>query len=225
MRIQAWRIFSICGVGGLLCFSPVSARAATIAPAYWQEPMKKEHTRFKGAKGTFAEFGDSITVTRAFWEPLAYSPREMSPEMTRAVKTVKAYIKPDCWGQWKGPEFGNDGSMTIRWAHESIGRWLADLNPEVAVIMFGSNDVGQMDVQEYETKLQQVVERCLTNGTVVLLTTMPPRSGHLEKARQFSEATRRVAKRESVPLIDYFSEVIDRRPADWDGSLPQFKNL
>ena len=103
--------------------------------------------------------------------------------------------------------------------------WLADLNPEVAVIMFGSNDVGQMEVDEYETKLQQVIERCLTNGTVVLLTTMPPRSGQLEKARQFAEAARRVAKREGVPLIDYFSEILKRRPIDWDGSLPQFKNL
>jgi len=187
--------------------------------------MKKAHARFKGPKGTFAEFGDSITVTRAFWEPLAYSPADMSPEMRRALKTVKAYIKPDCWGQWKGPKFGNDGSMTIRWAHENIGRWLADLNPELAVIMFGSNDVGQMDVQEYEMKLQQVVERCLTNGTIVLLTTMPPGSGQLEKARQFSEAARRVAKHESVPLIDYFAEIVNRRPTDWDGSLPQFKDL
>jgi len=216
-------ISSICVVS--ICFCSLSAFSSANHPAYWQEPMKKVHARFSGPKGSFAQFGDSISVTRAFWSPLAYEPKEMSPEMGRAVKSVKEYMKRDCWSEWKGPEFGNDGSMTIRWAHESIGRWLADLNPEVAVIMFGSNDVGQMDVQEYETKLQQVVERCLTNGTVVLLTTMPPRSGHLEKARQFSEATRRVAKRESVPLIDYFSEVIDRRPADWDGSLPQFKNL
>jgi len=161
----------------------------------------------------------------AFWAPLAYEPREMSPEMARAVKSVKSYMKPDCWRNWKGPKFGNDGSMTIRWAHDNIDRWLKDLNPEVAVIMFGSNDVGQMDVQEYETKLQQVIGRCLTNGTIVLLTTMPPRSGHLDKVRQFADAARRVAKRESVPVIDYFAEILNRRPADWDGSLPQFKDL
>ena len=161
----------------------------------------------------------------AFWTPLSDAPKEMSPEMARAVNTIKDYMKPDCWRKWKGPEFGNNGSMTVRWAHDNIDRWLKDLNPEVAVIMFGSNDVGQMDVQEYETKLQQVIERCLTNGTIVLLTTMPPRSGHLDKARQFADAARRVAKRESVPLIDYFAEILNRRPADWDGSLPQFKNL
>jgi len=223
MWIRPGPIFSICAVS--ICFCSLPAFSATDNPAYWQEPMKQVHSRFHGFTGTFAQFGDSITVTMAFWTPLADAPKEMSPEMARAVNTVKDYMKPDCWRKWKGPEFGNNGSMTIRWAHDNIDRWLKDLNPEVAVIMFGSNDVGQMDVQEYETKLQQVVERCLTNGTIVLLTTMPPRSGHLDKARQFADAARRVAKRESVPLIDYFAEILNRRPADWDGSLPQFKDL
>ena len=192
---------------------------------YWVEPMKQVHARFSGTKGTFAQFGDSITVTMAFWAPLAGNPKEMSPEMAAAQKLVKTYIKPECWSEWKGAEFGNEGSMTIRWAHENIDRWLKKLNPEAAVIMFGSNDVGAMEVQEYETKFQQVVERCLANGTIVLMTTMPPRSGRLEKARQFAEATRRIAQKEKLPLVDYFAEILKRRAEDWDGSLPQFKNL
>src|SRR6266850_5335715 len=51
------------------------------------------------------------------------------------------------------------------------------------------------------------------------------RSGHMEKARQFAEAVRRIAGKEKLPLIDYFSEILKRRPDDWDGSLPQFKAL
>src|SRR5205809_115987 len=92
-------------------------------------------------------------------------------------------------------EFGINGSMTIRWAYDNVDQWLKKLNPEVAIIMFGSNDVGQMEVSEYETRLQQVVQRCLTNGTVVIITTMPPRSGRLEKSRQFAEAARGVAQK------------------------------
>ena len=91
--------------------------------------------------------------------------------------------------------------------------------------MFGSNDVGQMDVLEYETKTREVVERCLTNGTVVILSTMPPRSGLLEKSRRFADAVRKIAKDEQVPLVDYFGEILQRRPEDWDGSLPKFKGL
>jgi hypothetical protein len=185
--------------------------------------MKRVHARFHGTNGTFAQFGDSITVTMAFWAPLAQNPNAMSAEMTKAMRLVKQYQKPECWDKWKGPQFGNNGSMTIRWAYDNVDLWLKKLNPETAVIMFGSNDVGAMNLNEYEEKFQHVVKRCLDNGTVLLLTTMPPRSGHLEKSRQFAEAVRRIAAKEQLPLIDYFSEILKRRPDDWDGSLPQFK--
>jgi lysophospholipase L1-like esterase len=111
----------------------------------------------------------------------------------------------------------------VRWALENVDKWLAKLNPEVALIMFGSNDVGQMDVKEYETKLRDIVERCLRNGTVVILSTMPPRSGHVEKSQQFAEAARRLAADLHVPLTDFQAEVLKRRPDDWDGSLAKFK--
>jgi hypothetical protein len=42
--------------------------------------------------------------------------------------------------------------LTIRWADENVDKWLETLNPEVALIMFGSNDVGQMNVEEYTAK-------------------------------------------------------------------------
>jgi hypothetical protein len=63
----------------------------------------------------------------------------------------------------------------------------------------------------------------LENGTVVILSTMPPRSGHMIKAQQFAEVARKIAREQQVPLLDYFGEILKRRPDDWDGSLPQFK--
>ena len=63
--------------------------------------------------------------------------------------------------------------------------------------MFGTNDLGELQLKEYEQKTAEVVERCLKNGTVVLLTTLPPRSGLLEKSKQFAEAVRRVARDEA----------------------------
>jgi lysophospholipase L1-like esterase len=199
------------------------AAAAAADPPDWVEPMRQVHARFSGARGTFAQFGDSITVTLAFWAPLADSPKGLNAETARAHALVKGYLKPECWRQWKGPDFGNNGSMTIRWAHANVDRWLARLKPEVAVLLFGSNDVGRMEAAEYETRTRDVVQRCLAGGTIVILTTMPPRSGRLEKSRQFAEAARRVARELRVPLVDYCDAILSRRPADWDGSLPQFK--
>src|SRR5262245_49806625 len=56
MWIRSGPIFFICAVS--LC--SLSAFPAQDNTAYWQEPMKKVHARFTGAKGIFAQFGDSI---------------------------------------------------------------------------------------------------------------------------------------------------------------------
>jgi len=203
----------------------VFPRAAFPLEPDWVEPMKKVRARFTGTPGTLALFGDSITVSMAFWAPLRGEPKEMPAEMAAAHKLVKSYIKPACWAEWRGPKFGNNGSMTIHWAHDNVDRWLKEHNPEVAVIMFGTNDLSQLTLKEYEEKTAEVVERCLKNGTIVILTTPPPRTGLLEKSKQFADAVRRIAREKMVPLVDYHAEILKRRPDDWDGALPKFKEI
>jgi lysophospholipase L1-like esterase len=107
--------------------------------------------------------------------------------------------------------------------HEHIDAWLEKLNPEAAVIMFGTNDLGEVPAKEYEEKTRVVVERCLAGGTIPLLTTLPPRSGRLKESRHFAEIVRRIAREQKVPLVDYFEAIVNRRPDDWDGTLPKFK--
>lgn len=71
----------------------------------WVEAMRQVHRRFSGQKSTFAQFGDSITVTMAFWAPLPHARKNAPPEMERAFKIVNYYMRPECW-RWKGPEYG-----------------------------------------------------------------------------------------------------------------------
>jgi lysophospholipase L1-like esterase len=189
---------------------------------YWADAMAKVHSNFTGEKGTFAHFGDSITVTMAFWTPLLYSRKNASEEMEQAYQLVKQYLKKECWRDWKGPKFGNEGRMTIRWAHENIDSWLARLNPEVALIMFGTNDLGSVGLEEYKKKTREVVQKCLNNGTVVILSTIPPRHGLADKAAVYADAVRTIAHQMKVPLTDYHSEILERRPADWDGAMDKF---
>jgi lysophospholipase L1-like esterase len=215
--------------GALAAWVTAAGLAAEPAPADeppgWVGPMKEVRARFTGTPGTFATFGDSITVSMAFWAPLRHEPKKMPEPMARALERVHKHMKPECWTEWKGAAHGNTGSMTIRWAHDNVDRWLKAHNPEVAVILFGTNDLGTLGVKEFEKKTAEVVDRCLKNGTVVILTTLPPRSGHLEKSKRFAEAVRRVARAKKVPLIDYHAEVLKRRPDDWDGSLAKFKDV
>jgi len=188
----------------------------------WIEAMKHVHSRFSGRKGTLAHFGDSITVTMAFWSPLPHARRNVPTEMEQAFQVVSEYMESECWRDWKGPEYGNEGMKTVRWAYENVDDWLHRLNPEAALIMFGTNDLHNLDLDEYRAKVKAVVQKCLDNGTVVILTTIPPRSEFVEKAAEFAEAARGIAQRLRVPLIDLHAEILRRRPDDWDGSLEKF---
>src|SRR5688572_27796511 len=165
-------------LASFLVSSVRAQQTAQDAPSF-VAAMKEVRARFTGTPGTLAIFGDSITVSLAFWAPLRGEPQKMSEEMAAAHKLVKEYMRPECWAEWRGPKFGNNGRMTIRWAHENAAAWLKEHNPEAAVIMFGTNDLSELEVKEFEQKTAEVVDACLKNGTVVTLTTLPPRSGLL----------------------------------------------
>jgi lysophospholipase L1-like esterase len=205
-------------------FAPAQHPAlARDGEADWVEAMRAVHARFKGKPGTLAQFGDSTTETLAYWTPLLYDPKGLSPEMTKARDQVMAYLRKECWREWKGPNFGSEGRRTIDWASENADTWLKKLDPEVVVILFGTNDMREGNARDFERRLTAVARRCLDNGSVVILTTPPPRSGMLEQSKQFADAVRLVAAVLRVPVIDYQAEILKRRPDDWDGSLPQFK--
>ena len=104
-------------------------RAAPPGEAGWREAMARVHARFGGRPGTFAQFGDSITVSLAFWSPLRHDRKNASPEMERAYRLVEKRLRPECWRDWKGPEFGNDGGRTIRWADENVDDLAREAQP------------------------------------------------------------------------------------------------
>ena len=200
-----------------------SARADD--PPAWAKPMAEVRAKFTGKPGTLALFGDSITVTKAFWAPLAFAPKDLPPDVAKPLEVVKKYMLDDCWGKWRGGEYGNESGQTAAWAEKNVDAWLKKLNPECAVIMFGTNDVTRTDAATYAKQMRAVTEKCLKNGTVVILTTIPPRAGQEKPCEALAAEVRKLATDLKVPLIDYHAEVLKRRPDDWNGSLPKFKEF
>jgi lysophospholipase L1-like esterase len=203
---------------------PPAARAADEPPA-WVKPMAAVHAKFTGKPGTLALFGDSITNSKAFWAPLAYAPKDLPPDIAKSLAVVKKHMNDDCWGKWRGGEYGNESGQTAKWAADNIDAWLKKLNPECAVVMFGTNDVGRADEKTYDKHLRAVLGACLKNGTVPILTTIPPRAGLEDQTKAFAEVERAVAADLKVPLIDFHAEILKRRPDDWNGAAPKFKEF
>lgn len=223
-RVSGWLAW--CGMGLALIDPALSwGDEKPSDDSGWRKSMIAVHARFTGQPGTFAHFGDSITDTLAFWAPLRNARRNAPPEMEQAYQQVSRHLRKECWREWKGPDYGNQSGQTIEWADRNVNAWLKKLNPETALIMFGTNDLRTVAVDEYQRKLREVVRRCLANGTVPILSTIPPRHDFVEKSAKYAEASRDVARELSVPLVDFHAEILKRRPDDWDGAAAAFRDF
>ncbi len=196
----------------------------------WIEPMKKVHARWKGTPGTFTQYGDSITVTMAFWTPLLYGTYTGGPkEMQDALAAAKKYVHKPCWRNWKSGKYGCAGSTTISWAFANIDGWQKRMSPEAAVVLWGTNDAayGPHGIHHLE-KYAAVINRMLADGTVPIITTLPPFSrqrggiGMFLIVHNLRLAHLAVARANKLPLIDLYKEMVTRRPDDWDGKLKKF---
>ena len=200
--------------------------ASAFAEEAWVEPMKAVHARFTGQQGTVAQFGDSITITMAFFTPLSMDLKNVPADLAEAHAWIRRYVQARCWRAWKGPQFGNEGRTTTAWAIANIDGWLKKLNPEVALVMWGTNDtyLGPKPPQ-YTDNLRTIIQKCLDNGTVPILYTIPPKGDQANNPKNtqhvetFVEAARTVAAEKKVPLIDFYKEIMDRQPADFAKTL------
>jgi hypothetical protein len=190
----------------------------------WVAAMKQVHAKFDGKPGFFAQYGDSITNSRAFWFSLKFKRENAPPAMVRAFEIVNGHMNDACW-DLKGAENGNQGGQTIRWGEKNLDSWLKKQNPEAAIVMFGTNDLNSVPQAEYAALTRKFVKRCLDNGTVVILSTIPPRHRFEKKAAEYAEVVREIAAEFNVPLIDFYAEILKRRPDDWNGALDKFSEF
>ncbi|MFO7904857.1 MAG: GDSL-type esterase/lipase family protein [Planctomycetota bacterium] len=189
----------------------------------WVQPMRRVHAEGQGEKGVLVHFGDSITYSLAYFAPLQYVDKSELPAAARdALNVVDAHMREECY-RWKGPEKGNYSGQTAAWGLKNADKWIATLEPEVALIMFGTNDIRREGIEAHEKNLRALIQKCLDQGVVVILSTIPPMHGMEAKVQRAVEVQRQVAADLNVPLIDFYAHIINRRPNDWDGSLPRFQ--
>ncbi|MHC4716735.1 MAG: Calx-beta domain-containing protein, partial [Planctomycetota bacterium] len=197
----------------------------------WQEVMAEVHADYTGSGGTIARFGDSISYTQAFFTQLQWSHTNTTPDDDTALAWVRGYVTADCW-TWqddaKAYDHGCMSGKTSNWPMQveldpiltNIEYWLNKHKPEIAVILWGTNDLhAGPDLAGYIANMTEVVRACKAYGTMPILTTIPPRRNYVTKSSQYAAAVRQIATDENVPLIDYNQEILTRRPADWDGTL------
>lgn len=98
--------------------------------------------------------------------------------------------------------------------------------PAVALIMFGTNDAGWVDGNDYRYNLTQIVQISIDMGVIPVLSTIPDQIDTLGASRidNFNAIIRSVAAEYSVPLWDYWAALqpLPNRGLGSDGIHPSY---
>lgn len=77
------------------------------------------------------------------------------------------------------------------------------LRPSVALIMYGTNDIGVIESRQYRANLDRIVTLTEAQGIIPVLTTVPTRVDYEARTREFNQIVTEVALAHQIPLLDY----------------------
>lgn len=104
----------------------------------------------------------------------------------------------------------------------SLAAILKKFNPQVAFVLLGSNDARGRKPDEVLKDMNTIIETVLANGTIPVLTTLPPaRSQRMHaRIRQINKRYLSLAAARKLPIIDLYGEFVSRRPkGTWQNTL------
>jgi acyl-CoA thioesterase-1 len=180
----------------------------------WVAAMKEVHAKGGSDKGSVSQIGDSITYTKAFLAPLAW-------EVPAGFEVVASRVNRKQLNERKGPDHGNYSGWTATQGLGKLPGILASQKPEIAVIMYGTNEVTKgVAPADYEKNLTAIVDACLAAGCVPIISTIPPYPGKDDKAQALNAVVKKLATDKKIPLVDFYAAVLDQQPGTgWDGTL------
>jgi hypothetical protein len=212
---------------------PLQGRSAEMAREIYTAGLEAGNS-----PDVFAKVGDSITESSSFLQELACGPpawgRWSALEATRNYYGLHTF-PPSFTSVWceRANSFSRASATAVSgWdAADAITapmddprpgcRGLAPLecefalvNPSVALIMYGTNDVESFTPEAYEDNLSALVVRSATAGVVPVLSTIPPRTDSRERNRRviaFNRVVLRVAHSFHVPVWNYWRSLQGER--------------
>jgi lysophospholipase L1-like esterase len=183
--------------------------------------MKAVAARFKGKPGVYLHLGDSITYANqnTAW---ARGGQGQTADEKAFLKWSHAGDRNDADGWYlasvdvpsgrshtaasgvRADEYLKGGKGGL----PSLADILKKYNPQLALYMLGTNDISAgRPVGQYGADVEKAIDMLLNNGTVVILSTLPPYRGKAKQVEQYNAALRQLAKSKQVPLLDLHAEM------------------
>lgn len=165
----------------------------------------------------FAKVGDSITVGERFLYPFGTGLYQLR-DHTYLQMVIDAYVQTPVRDV---TSFNNPSVASyIGWAaYNVLSPRLADpyqcnagesplaceyrvIQPSIAFIMFGTNDVGYRTQDEFTHDMGDIIKLSMEMGVIPVLTTIPPQPRVPERVVAFNTIIRDLATNNDLPLID-----------------------
>jgi len=170
------------------------------------EAMKKVNDRFTGVDHSFIGIGDSITASFAWVLDFTWRDLDHTPSWRKSAGYVFVPRGPEHCSQGGWRTTNAVGDLDGRARPTVIEYALANDRPEVATVMYGTNDIVNVPVEVYAKNLRFIVEKCLEHNCVPILCvptryTWKKRSGEMFDVTRYFPEIRRIAEETNVPVI------------------------
>jgi hypothetical protein len=206
----------------------LQAQAADYADA-----MKKVAAKFSGKEGVVVHLGDSITYANPYGGWARFG-KGKTPQEEAACKWMHVGADNDSDGWWlarvdRPSNRSETAASGVRSDEYLLGgkgglpplaEIIKKFNPQMAVVMLGTNDVNAGRAPgQYKADMAKIVEALLANGTIPIVSTIPPVKGKDEAVKAYNAALAELGREKKLPMIEYYGEIVKRRPNDWFGTL------
>jgi lysophospholipase L1-like esterase len=164
----------------------------------------------------FAKVGDSITVSTAFLACFVAGPVDLGGR-----DALQASLEHFRAGDAAGTDpfrrvstaagVGWSASRVLMGTPSPLDTELSALRPRFASLMYGTNDVGFVDLDSYGRNMTSIVDAMLAGGTLPILSSIPPRDDDAtadDRVPVFNALVRALAQSRGVPFVDYHRELL-----------------
>jgi hypothetical protein len=195
---------------------PVGARHSPLPLELADALRTRAATRPDRADDVFAKVGDSITVSTAFLACFVNGPVDLGGR-DGLQATIDHFRAGDAAGTDPfrrvslAAGVGWSASRALMGTPSPLESELGALTPRFASLMYGTNDVGFVDLDSYGRNMTRLVDGMLASGTLPILSSIPPRDDDASadaRVPVFNALVRALAQSRGVPFVDYHRELL-----------------
>jgi lysophospholipase L1-like esterase len=163
---------------------------------------------------TFAKVGDSITVSQGFFSCFDGGTVDLDGRPLQG--TLDYFLAGDAQGTSPfarvslAAGVGWNAGTVLAGSPSPLSSETAAIKPRFAAIMFGTNDIELGSLDAYTENMMDVVDALIGEGTIPILSTIPPRDDNLlsdAQVPEYNAVVRGIAQSRQIPMVDFHGEL------------------